>query len=124
MSVRTFTVPGTPRPKGRPRLGRYGNVYTPTSTKVYERKVLVFARKAGICVEPGPFTVTISLWFPDLRRRDVDNCAKGIIDALNGIAWADDVEVEKLVAVRHQVDRKEPRAEVTIESAPVDERRK
>lgn len=116
MSVRTFTVPGTPRPKGRPRLGRYGQVFTPRSTKTYEHKVSVYALKAGIRVEPGPFTVTIELWFPDHRRRDVDNAAKGVLDALNGIAWDDDVEVKKLVSVRHQVDANDPRAVITIES--------
>ena len=34
---------------------------------------------------------------PELPRQDVDNVAKAVLDALNGIAWVDDTQVQRLV---------------------------
>ena len=62
----------------------------------------------------GAVRLHIVLWLPDNRRRDVDNCAKSICDALNGIAYGDDSQIEELVVRRH-VDHDRPRAEVTVE---------
>ena len=58
----------------------------------------------------------IVLWLPDRRRRGVDNCAKSICDALNGIAYLDDSQIIELT-VRRAVDRENPRAVVTVEVA-------
>ena len=110
----SFTVPGTPRPKARPRLGSVG-VYTPAPTNRYAHKVATCARQARVRVAPGPFAVTILLWFSERRRRDIDNCAKSILDALTGIAWQDDSDVEQLTLHRG-IDRAYPRAEITIET--------
>lgn len=41
-----FTVPGIPKPKERPRLGRHGNVYTPDSTSGFERALATYALQA------------------------------------------------------------------------------
>lgn len=38
----------------------------------------------------GPFRLSLTFHFPDLRRRDGDNCEKGILDALKGVLWEDD----------------------------------
>ena len=59
--------------------------------------------------------LTVQLWFPDRRRRDADNAAKTIMDALNGIAWGDDSQVAELTVTR-QVDRHRPRAVITVEN--------
>lgn len=41
---------------------------------------------------------------PYLSRPDVDNCTKGILDALNGIAWVDDCLVRKATSTKNYAD--------------------
>jgi crossover junction endodeoxyribonuclease RusA len=45
---------------------------------------------------------------------DLDNRIKPLLDALNGIAWADDGQVAELY-MRRSLDRGNPRVEITIE---------
>jgi len=45
----------------------------------------------------GNVIMRIDLMFPDKRRRDVDNYNKIILDALEGIAYLDDKQVQCLV---------------------------
>ena len=47
---------------------------------------------------------------------DVDNCAKAICDALNGIVYFDDSQIAELI-VRRDVDPDRPRAEVVVMKA-------
>jgi Holliday junction resolvase RusA-like endonuclease len=46
------------------------------------------------------YTVTIHVFAPDKRRRDLDNIAKSILDGCNGVLWADDAQVDGLTVVR------------------------
>ena len=115
-----FVIPGKPIPKQRPRVVR-GRAYTPKPTREYERKVGFCARQARVRMSAGPFSVKISLYFSDFRRRDIDNCAKAILDALTGIAWVDDSEVDQLSVCRG-FDRDNPRAEITIKRLKEEER--
>lgn len=65
-----------------------------------------FRREAIRCcrdVEPitGPVSVKIYLYPPDRRRRDVDNYAKAILDALvHAGVLEDDSQVDRLVLLR------------------------
>jgi crossover junction endodeoxyribonuclease RusA len=45
---------------------------------------------------------------------DLDNRIKPILDSLNGIAWADDIQVAELY-FRRALDRGNPRVVITIE---------
>ena len=56
MKTYTFTVPGLPVCKERPRVGKYGNLYTPSKTKAYEEQVAICAREMCPDMEP---TLTI-----------------------------------------------------------------
>ena len=71
---------------------------------------------SGTTCTTEPVAVTIRLYFGNRRRRDLDNGIKAILDGLNGIAWADDAQVVRLLAEKH-VDPMNPRAEVEIELA-------
>lgn len=112
------TVAGKPQTKERPRLGKDGHVYTPTTTKRYERLVAAtFKLKAG---QPAAAhrrrrcEVDVLCWFPNHHRRDVDNVLKCILDGLKGAAYMDDSQVVKASITNAGVDRDEPRAVIEV----------
>lgn len=114
----TFTIPGKPFGKQRPRATRQGRVYTPKETVSFERTVGQIA--AMKFKEPLTGPVRVSIWAtfetpkswskkktaslinrPHTQRPDLDNCAKAILDALNRIAWADDGQVSEIHVRKH-----------------------
>jgi len=122
----SFTVPGTPVGKGRPRFARQGafvRTFTPEKTASYENLVKVKAEEAmhGRQIFEGAVSVEISLfitppasWSQRKQREalggailptskpDVDNCLKGIMDACNEIVFMDDKQaVDVLVRKRY-----------------------
>ena len=110
-----FTVPGNPFGKQRPkfaRMGTYTKTYTPKKTTQHEKEVaecfLEVARGRRF-KEKEPLDIRIIAYYPipqstSKKRRkemlehrirptvkpDLDNVAKLIYDALNGVAWYDD----------------------------------
>ena len=40
--------------------------------------------------------ISINLFFKDKRKRDIDNYNKGILDAMTGIIYQDDSQIEEL----------------------------
>lgn len=114
----SFSVPGDPVPQPRPRVstrGGFARAYVPATHAVhaYRRAIAAAAREAGAGVHGDPVDVVIDLVFsrpkshirktglaknaPALPRADLDNCAKAVLDALNGVAWEDDAQVSRLV---------------------------
>lgn len=89
-----FTIPVRPRPKQRPRKGKYGNMYTPRETQEYERIVAWYAldamKKARIKRLEGRLGVDITFYFKDGRRPDIDNCIKAILDGMEGVVYKND----------------------------------
>ena len=118
--MKTIIIPGVVQPKERPRKGKHGGIYTPTKTKDYEHKVATYARKAQVKCSEAHMTVWITVYWPDKRRRDLDNAAKSILDALNMIAWRDDSQIVNL-HIAKRLDRKDPRAKVWIQEVEVDD---
>lgn len=119
MKPLTFEVPGDPVPQPRPRVstrGGFARAYVPGKHPVhaYRQAIAAAALEAGATpTTTEPITVILDLVFarppshltkkglrkvaPLLPRFDVDNCAKAALDALNGVAWADDSQVARLV---------------------------
>lgn len=140
----TFTIPGDPVPKARPRAFRdsRGNIrtYTPRETRAAEQKAKaeIDARlcRLGIRARPvlGGKPVAVDLVFhlpipaswPARKREladgalssskpDGDNLAKLILDAMNGVVFADDRQIAGLrVEKRYS---KEPRTEIKVREA-------
>lgn len=124
-----FFVPGQPVGKGRPRAtvraGR-ARLYTPAKTEKYEARVALFAQQAmaGRPVMAGPVALSVTALFPiptswpkkrqaaaragteqHTKRPDADNCAKAILDGLNGVVWKDDSQVVTLSIEKRYSDR-------------------
>lgn len=123
-----ITIPGKIQGKGRPRF--YGHhAVTPEATVNYEAKIAE-AYKAGMhykdnswdsleVYHEGPVRVSIIVNFaiptsyskkktnmckngeikPN-KKPDVDNIAKAVLDALNGVAYKDDTQVVELSVVK------------------------
>lgn len=95
--------------KRRPRVsGRGGapRVYTPPETAAEEREIARLY-KGGKATGPVRVTIRASLPLPKSRPKrvesepctvkpDIDNVAKAVLDALNGIAYEDDSQVVDL----------------------------
>ena len=118
MRTISFSIDGKPRGKGRPRFGR-GKVYTPQTTKQYERAVSVVAKSAMLGDEPtrGHVRVWIVAEFaipkswPKAKKElvsqgalhhtskpDLDNIVKIILDGMNGVVFVDDSQVVSIMA--------------------------
>lgn len=117
----TFIVDGTAVPKQRPRIsGR--RAYTPKRTKDYEERVREAFRSSyygfvPVFMKGTPVKACIEIiqqipksWsnsktikaergeiVPTSRNGDVDNIAKSILDALNGLVYEDDCQVTTLI---------------------------
>lgn len=112
--VVTFSLDGDPVPKGRPRMTRQGRAYTPKRTHQYE----VAVGNAWISLSPRPvaFTSRVAVTVKVRERvypADLDNYVKIVLDALNGLAWADDQQVSIIHAIIER-GSKEPGIQVEI----------
>jgi Holliday junction resolvase RusA-like endonuclease len=116
-----FSIPGQPVAKGRPRFvqrGAHVGTYTPAKTASYENLVRMAAATAMAGAQPTAAPVALSLtvnlqipasWSKKRRaaaaagtiratkKPDADNVLKGIKDGCNGIVWADDAQVVRIV---------------------------
>jgi len=114
--IHLLDLPWVKHAKQRPRSGR-GHTYTPTATKKAEAFLLdQFMQAVGDDFEPLaiPLGVSIALKketidltiFPYTEHKvrslsgDIDNYAKTVLDALNGKAWVDDKQIERLFVVK------------------------
>lgn len=108
----TVTLPYPPSANRYWRKTKFGRIYVSDEAKQFRRSAGLIARAAGIREVSGEVAVTLKFFRPDLRG-DIDNRVKVCLDALNGIAWADDKQVGALNCTR-DLDRKNPRVEVEI----------
>ena len=131
---KSFTVPGEPRGKGRPRFSKTGHTYTDTETKAYEQKIVAYYRMAhkGFRFPDTAFlSVSVTAYLPipksatkadragmearvilPSRKPDVDNIEKAVLDAMNGVAYKDDARVCRTSCAKFY--GAEPRLEITI----------
>ncbi len=92
--VCTFTVPGQPVPKARPRVVK-GRAYTPHRTAGAEKRIAEYLKVKYPHLVPVAVRVDVSLMFhlKGAQTADWDNLAKLVCDALNGKVWLDDRQI-------------------------------
>lgn len=115
----TFHVDINPVPKGRPRFSKVGGFmrsYTPKKTSDYETEVRTQAQTV-MTREPLETPVAVYLYFRlpiprshskkrqeaclngserPIKKPDIDNLAKSVLDGLNGVIWRDDSQIVSL----------------------------
>lgn len=102
MSSVYFRVPGEPVAKERPRtaMTRTGKMrtYTPRKTKAAEADIgWEFRRQYQGFGDPVSGPVSVRLVFHTMSEsKDADNLTKTVLDALNGVIWLDDRQVEEV----------------------------
>lgn len=134
----SFTIPGVPVAKGRPKLstrGGFARAYTPAKTRHYEDMIRCEAANAmGERVpldEPVSLVVTAYVAAPKslskvkraaamdgtlkpVTRPDLDNYAKAALDGCNAIIFRDDSLVTDLIVRKRFSER--PRLTITVET--------
>lgn len=108
-------VEGKIRGKQRPRMTRSGHVYTPNQTVTYEKQIKdCYKKQCGEFLEgevkadivayykvPKSYPkkrqkiIEDNLEYP-MKKPDLDNVAKVVLDSLNGVAYKDDAQVIEL----------------------------
>jgi Holliday junction resolvase RusA-like endonuclease len=112
----TLIIPGKPFGKQRPRMTKRGVTYTPEQTVNYETFIkLLYMQKYGNSKLQGPLKMTIRAFYKipksaskkdkelmlqnvirPAKKPDMDNIAKIIADALNGMAYDDDRQIVEM----------------------------
>ena len=124
----TFTIPGTPQGKGRPRFTKTGGVYTPNKTASYEETIRGYAcyamNQSKLYKFDGPVEVYLHMMFAPpksfskqkrenalnqntfpVRKPDIDNVIKVYLDSLNEVAFKDDAQVCRVVATKTYAEK-------------------
>lgn len=126
----TITIPGDAVPKGRPRLSTiagHATAYTPAKTRAHEGYLrAMFAQEMaqrGLQPLTGAVAVTITVIraipksakkrdIPEMiaglkrpaTRPDIDNYAKAVLDAANGVLFVDDGQICRLMCEKRFAD--------------------
>ena len=113
-----FIVPGKPQPLHRHRTTKQGRVYDDPRNGPNKDAIVIAARLAGVKIIDGPVSMILYFRIPRpkshyrtgkyshilkdsapsfvLTKPDIDNYAKLVLDAMNGIAYNDDCQVVDL----------------------------
>ena len=119
---KNFEIDMVPVAKGRPRFSKLGHAITPENTRIAENLLGWNARIAMRGDKPlcGPIDVEILFSFTKpsswskkkitetvdhVSKPDLDNLIKLVLDALNGIVWADDKQIRSLRAHKQYSDK-------------------
>lgn len=118
----TFEIDADPIPLARPKFcGR--RAYLPARSREYRELVQVAVQSVMTRRRIPPLTGELRCRLSFYRRfkttarnfGDIDNHVKAILDALNGLLFADDAQIVSLTAEKF-TDRQRPRTVITFEN--------
>ncbi len=107
-------------PQGRPRFYR-GIAYDPPKSRQLKKDLALIVKPLAGSPFIGEVKVKLDIYrqaakfkkgVTSKRYGDIDNLAKAILDALNGICWQDDSQISELHVTKNLAD--EPRIEIEI----------
>ena len=122
-----IVVEGKIKGKARPRFStKTGRACTPGDTINYENWIKCCQQEqCGIFID-GPVKARIEVYYKipksytkkrvqairdglemPLKKPDIDNCIKVILDSLNGIAYKDDSQIVEVIAVKKWTEEQE-----------------
>ena len=106
-----------PYPPSANRYWRHfqGRTVVSQEAKDYRDEVAWLMLAKGAQPYAGPIRVTLRVYRPR-KARDLDNCLKVTLDAMQGGAYLSDAQIVELHALRYE-DKHRPRIEVKIEEA-------
>lgn len=124
-----FTIPGQPRPWKRVAIVRTAKGVRGVKTRSARAQATTIAAHAlqarqrlSMLGRQWPRDERYHVWIEivekDGRRGDLDNLAKAILDAANGVLWDDDRQVDGLFVRRLPSDKANPRT--MIRAMPVE----
>jgi Holliday junction resolvase RusA-like endonuclease len=116
-----------PKPKERPRaaiIGGHARIFTPKTTEAYEKEIrAAWVRANGDKPEEGPLRARIYFGLPiprsetkankllmvlrkvfPVKRPDLDNLIKSVLDALNGVAYKDDCQIVTMLSRKNYAE--------------------
>lgn len=117
------------RGASRPRFRRNGQVYEVKADRAYKELIRAAYERENTGVWFGDSPVSVNIVThrqlpktalkridsePDTKKPDVDNVAKIVLDALNGVAWDDDRQVVSCLVVKAPRTRNPEHIEVHI----------
>lgn len=117
----------TPKPKERPRaaiIGGHARIFTPKTTEAYEKEIrIAWIKQNGNVPEEYPMRARIYFGLPipksetkknkvlmlarkvfPTKKPDLDNMAKAVLDALNGVAYKDDCQIVTMLSKKNYAE--------------------
>ena len=132
-----FRVDGKIRGKARPRFNtRTGRAFKVKDDTLYENSIInAYRASAGVRFDDNDYIrLRLDMYFAipksyskkrrlnciegkerPAKKPDVDNVLKNICDALNEIAYKDDVQVIEVICIKHYTEELEDYIEVVLE---------
>jgi Holliday junction resolvase RusA-like endonuclease len=108
-----LVIPGRPVPLQRSRT-RAGKHYLPPRSRAYRELVQAAWLEAGRpTVGAEPFTLS-ARFYGARANADLDNLVKAVLDALNGLAFADDAQLMSIMGA-HKVKDHESLARTVVD---------
>jgi Holliday junction resolvase RusA-like endonuclease len=99
------------------RFGKRAGLAKTREAKSYQDAIRICARRAMQRQHPEGRPVEVVLRFAfRTSRSDIDGPIKSTLDAMNGIVYLDDAQIQRLVIDRY-TDRERPHVEVHVRTA-------